>query len=195
MNRDDSESVSDDDLATAARNGDVRAFEALIERHESRVLRILRLLGVRQGDREDVAQDVFIRVFRHLRGFRRGRSFSAWLYRIAVNASHDHRSRTARIRGGETAWEEGLEDAPDGRPGPGDRMTGRQDWERLENALNLLSERERAVFVLCELEELTSREVARSLGITAITVRRHLSRARRSLQRHLTDDEKKSPPD
>ena len=65
---------------------------------------------------------------------------------------------------------------------------------RLGLAMNVLSERERAVFVLRELEGLTTREVARSLGITGVTVRRHLGRARRSLQKALEAGESEKKP-
>ena len=86
----------DDALVAAARRGEGRAFEELLDRHQATVLRVLRLLGVRREDREDVAQEVFVRVFRHLDRFRTGESFSAWIYRIAVNASHDQRRQQAR---------------------------------------------------------------------------------------------------
>ena len=86
----------DEALIAAATRGETRAFEKLLDRHESAVLRVLRLMGVPAQDREDVAQDVFVRVFRHLRSFQRGRSFGAWVYRIAVNAAHDYRARQGR---------------------------------------------------------------------------------------------------
>jgi RNA polymerase sigma-70 factor (ECF subfamily) len=176
------EDASDDRLAAAARNGDVRALESLLDRNQSRVLRTLRLLGVAPQDREDVAQEVFIRVLRHLGGYRPGRSFGAWLYRVTVNAAHDHRSRKARRVSREEEATERLESAPDPGPGPAE-AAGRGDLKRaLEAALGVLTERERAVFVLRELEALETAEVARTLGITRITVRRHLGRARERLR-------------
>jgi len=180
--------ITDGALVRAARGGDDQAFEALLLRHERRVLRLLRLLGVAAADREDVAQDVFVRVFRHLGSFRQGRPFSAWIYRITVNAAHDHRQRTRRLSGLEDAWEEAHEALGDAR-GSAEALVDRRDSRlRLEAALARLSERERAVFVLCELEELSSREVGRALGIHAITVRRHLGRARARLQSWILED-------
>lgn len=173
-------------LVAAAVGGDDRAFEQLLRRHESRVVRLLRLLGVPAQDREDVAQEVFVRVFRHLDGYERGRPFEAWLYRITVNAAHDERRRQTRRGRSEAAWpEEGPEPAAPA-PGPDHRLFLRDRRERLERALEALSERERAVFVLCELEGLGCREVARVLAISSITVRRHLGRARRHLGKLLT---------
>jgi RNA polymerase sigma-70 factor (ECF subfamily) len=184
--------VTDGALVGAARAGDQTAFEALMLRHENRVLRLLRLLGVPAPDQEDVAQEIFVRVFRHLRGFRPGRSFSAWVYRITLNAAHDHRRSLHRRGSREGAWDEACAESPDRRPGAVELLDRRDARQRLEGALERLSERERAVFVLCEMEELTTREVARALGINAVTVRRHLGRARQHLRLLLTEQRRKS---
>ena len=181
----------DQALIESARGGDDSALETLLQRHESGVLRLVRLLGVSPTDREDVAQEIFVRLFRHLHTFKLGRSFRGWLYRIAVNVVHDHRLRMAKRFHREAPWSDGLEALPDEAAGPGEWADAAQQRERLELALDGLSERERAVFVLVELSGLDRREAARSLGITSITVRRHLSRARSSLQKILADDEKK----
>jgi len=179
--------VGDDALVAAALDGDARAFDTLLTRHESSVLRILRLLGVPVRDREDVAQEVFIKVFRHLRGFQRGRSFGGWLYRVSVNAANDYRARSARAGQEETSWHEGLEQ----RAGPGDDPEAGDIRRRLESALLQLTERERAVFVLREIEGLDTQEIAKALGITGITVRRHLGLARDRLRGLLGDSGKK----
>ncbi len=174
----------DEALASAAREGSARAFEALLRRHEGRVLRLLRLLGVPAQDREDVAQEVFLRVFRHLNGFDRARPFSAWVYRVTVNAAHDYRHRAVRVHLEEATWPAGFDPAGEGRGA--DEALLRDDLaRRLESALGLLTDRERAVFVLKEVEGLETREVARALGIAQITVRRHLGLARARLRRAL----------
>ena len=175
--------TSDEALARAAQQGEVRALETLLDRHQSKVLRVLGFLGVPAQDREDVAQEVFVRVFRHLKGFRARQSFGAWIYRVTVNAAHDYRTHTGRRAAGETGWQDRLDDeAPDDRPGPAESARERELREALGQALETLTERERSVFVLRELEGLETAEVARSLGISTITVRRHLFRARRRLR-------------
>ncbi len=182
--------VSDDELVAAARDGSVRAFESLLDRHQGRVLRVLRLMGVPSRDREDVAQEVFIRVFRHLSGFKSGNPFAGWLYRVTVNSSYDYHLRTGRRARDEVPWADGTADrAAHAGPGPEREAEGRSLRDRLEAALGALSERERAVFILKELEGLETLDVARSLGITRITVRRHLGRARDRLRTLL------GPPD
>lgn len=175
---------SDEALVAAAQDGDVRALEALLDRHQARVLRTARLLGVRPDDRDDVAQDVFLRVFRHLAGFRAGHSFAGWLYRVTVNVVRDHRAERGRRNERETAWTPVHEERE--RAGPADdphATAEERDLARaLEAALGELSDRERAVFVLREMEGRDTLEVARALGVTRVTVRRHLGLARRRLR-------------
>ena len=181
------EREEDERLIGLALDGDRAALEALLVRHEAPVLRVLRLLGVPRDDREDVAQDVFVRVVRHLDGFRRGQPFGGWLYRIAVNAAHDHRARAGRRT--RLAVESAAASEPADEAATQHRDVEAADLRRrLEAALTELSDRERAVFVLAELEGLSTRELGRALGISAITVRRHLSRARRRLQKILVLD-------
>ena len=170
----------DAELVQRAQAGEIRAFEALLERHQARVLRTLAGLGVPAHERDDLAQEVFIRVFRHLSGFRKHKAFSSWLYRITINTVHGYRGARASSR--EKPWDAGLDHLPDDRPGPERFMEGEDLARSLEQALEQLSERERTVFVLRELEGLDTREIASALGITRITVRRHLGRARNRIR-------------
>ncbi len=188
----DSDRRVDGELIAAAAAGNDEALDRLLRRHESSVLRLVRLLGVGPDDREDVAQEILVRVFRHLGTFKPGRSFRGWLYRIAVNVVHDHRHRLSRRARRESPWSAGLEETPDASRAPGEVALAREQRRVLEGALDALSERERAVFVLVELEGLERREAARALGITAITVRRHLSRANSRLRTLLREPRKKS---
>lgn len=178
----------DQELIAKVRLGDDAALDELLRRHESPVLRLVRLLGVSANDREDVAQEIFVRVFRHLHTFKVGRSFRGWLYRVAVNVVHDHRIRMSRKSRREAPWRDEFNEFEDQAQLPSECAEALQQRERLESALDGLSERERAVFVLVEMSGLDRKEAARSLGITSITVRRHLSRARRSLQKILKEN-------
>lgn len=183
--------ADDATLVAAAQQGRVRALEQLLDRHQTRVLRILRLLGVPRQDRDDVAQEVFIRVFRHLGGFRTGQDFSGWIYRVTVNAAHDYRGRSGRRARDEAPWPDEVEQE-DPSPGPSEAAGQREMRRAIESALQELSERERTIFVLKEVEGLETREVGRALGIHSITVRRHFSRAKRRLREILTDAPDKS---
>jgi RNA polymerase sigma-70 factor (ECF subfamily) len=175
-------------LIEAARGGDARAFEDLLRRHEARILRVLRLLGVPAIDRDDVAQNVFLRVFRGLDGFHAGRPFSSWVYKIAVNAAIDWRGQSDRLRREEAPWDETRDEAAAAPAAAGQLDLAR----RLETALDTLSERERAVFVLVEMEGVERADAARALGISGITVRRHLGLAKTRLRQSLSEKKSKS---
>lgn len=169
-------------LIEAARGGNARAFEDLLKRHEARVFRVLRLLGVPVSDREDVAQNVFLRIFRGLDGFKAGRPFSSWVYKISANAALDWRGQSDRQRREEAPWDDALDEmAPAPQAGSPDLA------RRLEAALDTLSDRERAVFVLIEMEGVERVDAARALGISRITVRRHLGLAKERLREALTE--------
>lgn len=185
---------TDDVLVREASAGSVRALDTLLERYQGPVLRVVRLLGVPVADREDVAQEVFLRVFRHLHRYQHGRSFSAWVYRVAVNGVHDFRLRSGRRRRDESPWSEDADLVADTARDPEEAALREELRRRLEQALDRLSERERAVFVLHEMEGLETREVAHALGVTAITVRRHLGLARGRLRKVLEGGEEKKPP-
>lgn len=192
MSLNDDPHPTDETLLTGALAGDARALDALLTRHEGKVLRVLRLLGVPGQDREDVAQEVFLRVFRHLGGFRRGHSFGGWLYRVTVNAAHDYRLRSGRRVREEAPWDEAPSEPASGTAAPDAGDERRVLRARLERGLEALSGRERAVFVLREVEGLETADVARALGITSITVRRHLGRARDRLRRFLQESKEKN---
>lgn len=169
-------------LIEAARGGNARAFEDLLKRHEARVFRVLRLLGVPVSDREDVAQNVFLRIFRGLDGFKAGRPFSSWVYKISANAALDWRGQSDRQRREEAPWDDALDETASA-PQAGSPDLAR----RLEAALDTLSDRERAVFVLIEMEGIERADAARALGISRITVRRHLGLAKERLREALTE--------
>lgn len=169
-------------LIEAARGGNARAFEELLRRHEARVFRVLRLLGVPVSDREDVAQNVFLRIFRGLDGFKPGRPFSSWVYKISANAALDWRGQSDKQRREEAPWDDTIEETT-AAPGTGNLDLAR----RLEAALETLSYRERSVFVLIEMEGIDRADAARALGINGITIRRHLGRAKERLRQVLTE--------
>lgn len=179
--------VPEPSLIEAARGGDARAFETLLKRHEARVFRVLRLLGVASADRDDVAQNVFLRMFRGLDGFRAGRPFSSWVYKIAANAALDWRGQSDRLRREEAPWDDAVEE-PAVEPAAGQLELAR----RLETALETLSERERAVFVLVEMEGIERADAAQALGITRITLRRHLGLAKERLRQALGEKNSQS---
>src|SRR5919201_3256309 len=85
--------MADSDLISRAASGDPAAFQALVERHRSMVYRVAYQFAGNHHDAEDIAQEVFIKVYRSLDKFRQDAQLSSWLYRIVMNACIDHRRR------------------------------------------------------------------------------------------------------
>src|SRR5512143_3602045 len=124
----------DSDLISRAAGGDPIAFQALVERHRSMVYRVAYQFAGNHHDAEDIAQDVFIKVYRSLGRFRHDAQLTSWLYRIAMNACIDHRRRTAPA-----GWAPFNDDAelrmlntPEEGPGPEDQAYGGQLGAALE---------------------------------------------------------------
>jgi RNA polymerase sigma-70 factor (ECF subfamily) len=189
----------DEDLALAARAaaGEEPAFEELVARYQARVYRLACRLTGSEGDAKDVLQETFLAVHRGLPAFRGESRFSTWLYRIATNAAL--MQRRARARRPTESLEAFLPrfDA-DGRHAaePADLLAASRADERLDR--KLLAEKARAglerlpdiyrdAFVLRDLEEMSTSEVAELLRIDPAAVRQRVHRARMMLRGYLSD--------
>jgi RNA polymerase sigma-70 factor, ECF subfamily len=163
------------------RSDDLAAFERIMVRCERRVLRIaLRLLN-NQQDAQDAAQEVFLRLYKHLGrlDLDDARGCEPWLFRVTVNVCHD----ISRKRGHSVALEDvALEDAPVVPPSAQHGMEHAQQLELVRRALGRLGEKERAALVLRDVEGLSTREVAAILGSSEATVRSQISTARLKLR-------------
>ena len=160
-----------------AQAGDLEAFESLMRLHERQVLgTALRLLG-RIEDAQDAAQEVFLRLFRHLKKVRTMEAVGPWLYRVTVNVCND-------------AWQKRRPqadiadyDPASGAPDP-EAMTDQAERQRVVAlGLETLAQKERSALVLREVEGLSTREVADILGSSEVTVRSQVSTARLKLKR------------
>jgi RNA polymerase sigma-70 factor (ECF subfamily) len=165
-----------------ARQGDRGAFADLVIRYEATVLRIACTLVGNRTDAEDVAQEVFLRLYHQLNRLDPERDPIGWVYRLTIHASWNHLESRRR----EKRLQEGLRGAADpAETRPHDGVESAEVRQILNRSLQILPPRVRAVFVLVEVEGLEVAEVAKLLRITRITVRRHLSRGREALRRHL----------
>ena len=164
-----------------ARAGDVAAFGALVRRHQERVFRFLhRMLDAREEAME-LSQDVFVKAWQALPGWRPEAAFSTWLLQIARNAALDQLRRRQVVRF--APLEEGLEVA-DEAPGPEARYATRERQAQLERALRRLAAEHREILLLREVEGLAYGELASVLGIAEGTVKSRLARARSALLEH-----------
>ena len=164
-------------LFERAQAGDLDAFESLLRSRERQVLgTAFRLLG-RVEDAQDAAQEVFLRLFRHLGRLKSEDALGPWLYRVTVNVCND-------------AWQKRRPavdvedfDLASGAPDP-ETMAGQAERHRaVARGLATLAQKERAALVLREVEGLSTREVAAILGSTEVTVRAQICTARIKLKK------------
>jgi len=173
------------ELIRAAVAGDTRAFEDLVVRKREQVVRTAYQVIGDLEDARDVAQRVFLRLWKILDRFDPRRRFDTWVYRITVNAAIDHlRSRGARPAPQPLPDDESRLESSAALDGPGAERA--LDLSELQRAFHRLAARlapkQRAAFVLRELEGRETAEVARILNVRQSTVRNHLLQARRALR-------------
>jgi RNA polymerase sigma-70 factor (ECF subfamily) len=180
--------MADSDLIARAASGDPAAFQALVERHRSMVYRVAFQFAGNHYDAEDIAQEVFIKVYRSLDTFRQDAQLSSWLYRIVMNACIDHRRRhvpTGSAPFGEEA-EHTLLNTPEEAPGPEDRAYAGELGQVLETEINRLPQGQRIVFIMRHHQGLKLGEIADALGLAEGTVKRQLHAAVHRLRHALT---------
>ncbi len=177
---------NDRDLAERHRRGDPQAFSEVYERFSSMVFGLAyRMIGNRE-EAADVAQEVFLRIFRHLGRFRGRSSLKTWIYRITVNQCHS--SLSHRRPSGEPLADEhpdGGEEIVAGELSPERQAAGHELGARLNRALAELSPKLRAAVLLRDLEGLDYREIGRILRIRPGTVRSRIARGRERLRQLL----------
>lgn len=184
----------DRELVDLCRSGDPDAFARLVCLHEGMVFNLAaRLLGDSEEAR-DVAQEVFLQVYRQLGRFEGRSSLRTWIYRIVVNRCHNRRRFWRRRRRDReqplderlAVGQAGFSRGRHGVAGPFEALRRRELAARVQAALLELRFEQRAVLVLREIEGLSSEEVASALGIPEGTVKSRLSRAREALRRGLS---------
>ncbi|HEU4994179.1 MAG TPA: RNA polymerase sigma factor [Gemmatimonadaceae bacterium] len=163
-------------LLERARRGDPSAHRALYDAHVDRIYRLtFRLTGTEHAARE-VTQDVFVRAFAGIEGFRGDSAFSTWLHSIAVSLSLNEIRRRKRERARTAPLDEANE-LTDSAPRSDPLLR-----ERVMKAVNDLPEGCRTVFMMHDAEGYTHQEIATALGVTAGTSKAQLARAREKLR-------------
>jgi RNA polymerase sigma factor (sigma-70 family) len=174
------------------------SFEQIVHDHQAMVFRTLvRLTGSREHV-EDLAQEVFLRLYRALAGFRGEALFTTYLYRIVVNVAQDEWKRRRRDRpltsfsNEEEEWEDRL---PHPAPDAEQQFAERQFRYSVEQELQQLSAIERTILVLYHQEELSYEQIALSLKLPIGTVRTHLHRGRKKLREALQQNQQQERGD
>ncbi|MBN1865884.1 sigma-70 family RNA polymerase sigma factor [Candidatus Sumerlaeota bacterium] len=179
-------------LIRAAQDGSLDAFECLVLRYQSSVVSTAYHLLGDETEADDVAQEVWIRVFRSLRRFRFKSRFYTWLYRITVNQALSALRRRGRRLG--TRRQDVELDAPETElnlqskaPGPRRILEGKEMAREFQRALNALPEKQRLAVILVLFQDLSHREAGQAMGVAEKTVSWHLFKARARLMKELKE--------
>ncbi|BAZ42771.1 RNA polymerase sigma-E factor [Calothrix sp. NIES-4101] len=187
--------LSNHDLILRCQAGlrpDRAAFEELMRRYQTQVERVLYHLAPDWADRADLAQEVWIRVFRNISKLQEPSKFRGWLSRIATNLFYDELRKRKRVVSplsldaprsvddGEMDWEIAGD-----TPGPEEELTTREFYEQLREAIADLPEVFRTTIVLREIEGMAYEEIAEITGVSLGTVKSRIARARTRLQAQL----------
>jgi RNA polymerase sigma-70 factor, ECF subfamily len=163
----------------AAQRGDQDAFAALVRMHERRAYAVARAIVVTHEDAEDAVQEGFLHAYRALDRFLPDQPFGAWLYRIMANSALDL-VRRRKVRDADELTE--MVAMPFRDPGEADELR-----MRLSEAIGHLTERQRSVIVMHDVEGFTHGEIGHMLGIPEGTARSDLHHARATLRGLLRD--------
>ena len=171
---------------------DRMAFAELVKRYQSHVDRLLYHLAPDWSDRADLAQEVWIRVYRHIRRLQEPNKFRGWLSRIVTNLFYDELRKRKRyspplsldaprkVQTEELDWE-----LPSDGPSPNDILATQEFYGQLQAAIHRLPESFRTTIVLREIQGLSYEEIAEMTGVSLGTVKSRIARARHRLQRDL----------
>lgn len=175
--------ASDDELVARVASGDEAACRRLIDRHLARMLSLARRMLGNRADAEEVAQEVFLRVWTHAGRWEPGRAqFATWLHRVATNLCLDR----LRRRGTED-----IDSVPEPRseaPNPHEELERQDLARRVDLALQALPPRQRAAVTLTHYQGLSNIETAAILEVTVEAVESLLGRARRQLRAALATE-------
>ena len=176
----------DQELVAQAAAGSREAFDDLVRRHQVSIVTLARALTNGSADAEDLAQDVFVRVWRSLRGFRGDSTFRTWLHRIAVNVIHSHHGRVSRLRQlfppAPRDVDEEMDDPIERARDPGDMEADVVLRDAIDKALAALPDELRVAVTLRDVQGLDYKEIAGVLGVPIGTVESRIFRGRQRLK-------------
>ena len=177
-------------LVAAAKRGDTAAFEELVNRYERKIFRLTMNITRNREDAEDAMQDAFLKAYAHLKDFQEDSRFYTWLVRIAANEAL---MRLRKRRPNQFSLDEPVEgeedlmprELQDWGPSPEQRFAQTEMRQILSGVIDELEPDYRTVFVLRDIEELSTEETAATLGISVPAVKSRLLRARLKLREKL----------
>jgi RNA polymerase sigma-70 factor (ECF subfamily) len=190
--------MQDAEIADRIRGGEIQLFEILMRRHNQRLYRIVRAVLPDEADVEDAMQQAYLQAFSRLSQFQQRSQFSTWLIRIALHEAFARRRKAAAVTA--TAWPSGvdgeetaMEKVTSTQPDP-ERQAYAEELRRLlESAVDSLPESYRTVFMMRDVEGLSTGETGEGLGLGEEAVKTRLHRARSMIRRRVAAQSAPSP--
>lgn len=183
----------DKELVLKAQRGDVPAFEELVERYHGKIYGLTYNMTSNREDAEDLTQEVFVKAFEALPRFKGKSSFYTWIYRIAVNKTINYRKKRNRKRAlsldqfdQDIKTDDVYHDLTT-KGSPLRNISLSELQEKLNEALQHLSEKHRTVVVMHDMQGMPHEEIAKVVGASVGTVRSRLFYARRQMQTELSE--------
>jgi RNA polymerase sigma-70 factor (ECF subfamily) len=174
--------LDDDALVQRTLDGNSRAFEVLVRRYQARVIAICAQIAGEYDQAADLAQEAFVSAYTSLRRYQSGRSFFAWLYRIAVNGSLNYRRRKGPSQVPGEAGEQALLDTPDAGPTPDEQLEQAELARQVQEGMGQLPPDYAAVLALRYGADLDYVAIADTLNIPVGTVKTRIFRAKAMLR-------------
>jgi RNA polymerase sigma-70 factor (ECF subfamily) len=187
------EDPTDRELVARAQNLDTEAYNELIRRYHGKIYALVYNMTSNREDAEDLVQEVFVKAYSALKRFKGDSSFYTWVYRIAVNRTINYVKKRKRRAGISLDDMDGaIERDPvmvdlSAKESPFRDATLSELQEKLNTALQTLSEKHRTVVVLHDIQGVPHEEIGQMLGVSAGTVRSRLFYARQILQAELAE--------
>ncbi len=185
-------------LIKGIQQGDRKSFQTLVETYQRMVVNTCLAIVHNKADAEDLAQDVFVEIFRTAENFRGDSKVSTWLYRIATNRSLNMIRNNKRKRFFQSIEEaftggrnHGSEVSESRNDQPDQNITDQQRSDLLHRAIDRLPEKQRIAFTLNKYEELPYQQIAEIMEISLASVESLIHRAKKNLQEQLLDCYKK----
>jgi RNA polymerase sigma-70 factor (ECF subfamily) len=170
---------NEEELIEQALQGDEVAFEHLLYPYRNSMLNLSYRMVGNLEDAKEISQEAVFKIFRYLNGYKKGKSFKNWMYKIVVNASNDF-LRKKRKQESIFAMKKAM--AENHSINPETQFLNKEVRDKIAYCLDGLTPKERAVFLLRDGEGLSVKEAAGVLGASSMSVRTHLSRARQKLR-------------
>lgn len=182
-------------LMMALKEGDDSAFAELVERHQSRILTLIYRFVSNEAEAEDLAQEVFLRVYRTRHRYEPKARFSTWLYRIAANISLNALRSRSRRRNISVPLAADNDETQEGRSSqrvedhriaaPGARLDSAEMRGQIREAIDALPENQKVAVILNKYEDMSYDDIASVMGCSTMAVKSLLARARNNLRERL----------